>query len=195
MEVTRTLLLRMFGLPEGLLGRLGGVVMARMNWPAAAWGVELLRLAEDEKVLEIGFGPGVAIELLACAAPGVRVAGVDPSNVMVRQATERNAAAIGRQVVDLWRGSADHLPFADDSFDAALAINSMQLWPDKLAGLREIRRVCKAGGRLALVFTPRSGQPRAGVTDLLAEAGFVEASLVEGSPGFAALARVPSPQV
>jgi ubiquinone/menaquinone biosynthesis C-methylase UbiE len=112
---------------------------------------------------------------------------------MVRQATERNAAAIGRQIVDLWRGAADRLPFADDSFDAALAINSMQLWPDAMAGLREVRRVCRAGGRLALVFTPRSGQARTGITNLLAEADFVEADLIEGEPPFAVLAQAPAP--
>ena len=97
MDVMRTLSMRMFGHPRGLLGRIGGAVMARMNWPAAAWGVELLQLRDNEQVLEVGCGPGVAIELLASAAPGVRVAGVDPSRLMVRLATERNAAVIARQ--------------------------------------------------------------------------------------------------
>ncbi len=194
MDLARKLLMRAFGRPEGLLGRLGGRVMGRMNQPAAAWGVELLGLHENEKVLEIGFGPGVAIEILAGAAPGARIAGIDPSDEMRRQATRRSAAAIARQVVDLRRGSADDLPFADESFDAALAINSMQVWPDALAGLREIRRVGRAGARVVLVFTPRSGQARAGITEMLAAAGFVEARLVEGEPGFAALARKPGPQ-
>jgi ubiquinone/menaquinone biosynthesis C-methylase UbiE len=190
MDVGSKLLMRAFGRPEGLLGRLGGRVMGRMNRPAAAWGVELLGPQEGEHLLEIGFGPGVAVEILA-AAPGVRVAGIDPSDVMHRQATRRNAAAIARQAVDLRQGSADDLPFADASFDAALAINSMQVWPDALAGLREIHRVGKAGARLVLVFTPRSGQAREGIADLLAAAGFREPRLVDGEPGIAALARRP----
>jgi ubiquinone/menaquinone biosynthesis C-methylase UbiE len=191
MDVAKKILMRAFGRPEGLLGRLGGTIMGRMNRLAAAWGVELLGLRENEHVLEIGFGPGVAVEILAGAAPGVRVAGIDLSDEMLRQATRRNAAAIARQAVDLRLGSADDLPFADASFDAALAINSMQVWPDAMPGLREIHRVGRAGARLVLVFTPRSGQAREGITELLAAAGFVEPRLVDGEPGFAALARRP----
>jgi ubiquinone/menaquinone biosynthesis C-methylase UbiE len=193
MNAARTILMRMFGRPEGLLGRLGGIVMARMNREAAAWGIELLGLRDNERVLEIGFGPGVAIELLASSAPDIRIAGIDPSCAMVGQAARRNAAAIARKVVDLRRGSADDLPFDDDSFDATLAINSMQVWPDATAALREIRRVARPGGRVALVFTPRSGQAQAGITELLSDAGFAEARLVEGDAGFAALARNPRP--
>jgi ubiquinone/menaquinone biosynthesis C-methylase UbiE len=193
MEVARTILKRMFGRPEGMLGRFGGIVMARVNRQAAAWGIELLGLRENERVLEIGFGPGVAIDLLARSAPDVRITGIDPSSEMVRQARKRNAAAIARNAVDLRQGSADDLPFDDDSFDAALAINSMQAWPDAMAGLREVCRVVRPGGRPVLVFTPRSGQARAGITELLSEAGFDEARLVEGDAGFAALARKPHP--
>lgn len=191
MDVASKVLMRAFGRPEGLLGRIGGRVMERMNRPAAAWGVGLLGPRENEHVLEIGFGPGVAIEILTAAAPGIRVAGIDPSDAMLRQATRRNLAAIARQAVDLRRGTADDLPFADRSFEAALAINSMQVWPDALAGLREIHRVGKAGARLVLVFTPRSGQVREGIPDLLAAAGFLEPRLVDGEPGFAALAHKP----
>jgi ubiquinone/menaquinone biosynthesis C-methylase UbiE len=49
--------------------------------------------------------------------------------------------------VDLRQGSADGLPFDHDIFDAALAINSMQVWPDAMSGLREICRVIKPGGK------------------------------------------------
>jgi ubiquinone/menaquinone biosynthesis C-methylase UbiE len=191
MQQAKQILMRMFGRPDGLLGRFGGIVMARMNRPAAAWGVGLLELRAGERVLEVGFGPGVAIELLAEAAPEIRVAGIDPSAEMVRQAVRRNAAAIARHAVDLREGFADDLPFDGDTFDAALAINSLQVWPDALAGLREIRRVTTADGRVVLVFTPRSGQAQAGIKELLANAGFAEPRLVEADAGFAALARKP----
>ena len=83
----------------------------------------------------------------------------------------------------------ESLPFDDNSFDKALAINSMQVWPNVPAGLREIRRVMKPGGRLALGFTPHSGQPNNGLTErLVAAAGFAKAHVVEGDEGFCALA-------
>jgi ubiquinone/menaquinone biosynthesis C-methylase UbiE len=189
MTVAGAILMRMFGRPQGLLGRLGGIILARANRPFAQEVVALLDVRASEKVLEVGFGPGVGIELLAEAAPTGRIAGIDPSREMVEQAARRNAAAIRAGAVDLRHATVESMPFADDAFDTVLAINSMQVWPDAMAGLREIRRVLAGGGRVALGFTPNSGQPRAGVTEMLASAGFDDARLVELRGGFCALAR------
>jgi ubiquinone/menaquinone biosynthesis C-methylase UbiE len=57
------------------------------------------------------------------------------------------------------------MPFEDDAFDLTLAINSMQVWPDVDAGLRESWRVLTAGGRIALASTPRPGAGASGVTE------------------------------
>jgi ubiquinone/menaquinone biosynthesis C-methylase UbiE len=56
---------------------------------------------------------------------------------MVEQARTRNGAAIGTGAVDLRQGSVESMPFEDGTFDTVLAINSMQVWPDAPAGLRE----------------------------------------------------------
>jgi ubiquinone/menaquinone biosynthesis C-methylase UbiE len=79
---------------------------------------------------------------------------------MVRQARARNASAIAAGRVDLRRGTANAVPFADGCFDKAVAINSMQVWPDADAGLRDIRRVLKRGGKIVLGFTAYSGSPK-----------------------------------
>jgi ubiquinone/menaquinone biosynthesis C-methylase UbiE len=84
---------------------------------------------------------------------------------MLKQATARNAAGIENGRIDLRRGSAEHLPFANDTFDKALVTNSMQVWADAMAGLREVRRVLKPGGRVALGFTHYSGQPKEGLLE------------------------------
>lgn len=92
---------------------------------------------------------------------------------------------------DLRRGSVEKLPFEGESFDKVLSINSMQVWPDAVAGLREIRRVMKAGGRIALGFTSRSGQPKGGLIEVLSAAGFRDARVVETDGDFCALATRP----
>ena len=191
MSLKDRILMRMFGRPQGLAGRLGGLILARGNRPLAEEFVAFLDVQPTDRILEIGFGPGVAIELLAKAAPGVRVAGIDVSQEMVEQARARNAAAIRAGAVDLRHGTVERMPFEDEAFDLALAINSMQVWPDRVAGLREIRRVLRPGARVALAFTPRSGQPRAGVTESLESAGFEDASLAQLRGGFCALAHKP----
>jgi len=187
----RKLLMRMFGRPTGVLGRLGGVIMARMNRDAAEQVIEMLDVRLDDKVLEVGFGPGVAIQLLLHRIPAGSVAGVDGSQEMVRQAAARNADALRSRRVDLRYGSVERLPFADETFDKALAINSMQAWPDTRAGLREIRRVLKHGGNVALGFTVNSGQPKAGVAESLAAEGFTQARIVDRSKLFCAIATKP----
>ena len=117
MPWARKLLMRMFGRPEGVLGRLGGVIMARMNRDAATEIIQMLDIRPDDKLLEVGFGPGVAIQLLLDRVPAGSVAGIDYSQEMVRQAAARNADALRSRRADLRYGSVERLPFADETFD------------------------------------------------------------------------------
>ena len=190
MSFARNILMRMFGRPEGIFGRLGGRIMARSNRDCAAWVVGQLGIRERDNVLEIGFGPGVAIALLA-ETPAGHIAGVDQSVEMVEQATARNAETIAHGRVSLQRGSVERLRFADGTFDRALAINSMQTWPDAIGGLREVHRVLKPGGALALGFTRHSGQPKRGLAETLMSAGFTAVSVLEHDTDFCACAIKP----
>jgi ubiquinone/menaquinone biosynthesis C-methylase UbiE len=188
MSIARNILMHMFGRPRGLLGRLGGIIMAHTNEDCGAWVADLLEIGPNDSVLEVGFGPGVIIQRLSKLALAGHVGGIDLSQEMVEQARARNAAAIESGRVDLRRGSVESLPFDDDAFDKALAVNSMQAWPDPSAGLREMRRVMKPGAKVALGFTPYSGQPNKGLTEMLTAAGFQQANVVERDNGFCALA-------
>jgi ubiquinone/menaquinone biosynthesis C-methylase UbiE len=152
------------------------------------WVTDRLEIRPDDTVLEVGFGPGVVIQRLAKLAVAGHVAGIDQSREMVQQARARNATAVQEGRVELRHGSVASLPFDDNSFDKALAINSMQYWPQAVTGLREMQRVMKAGGRVALGFTPYSGQPNKGLTEALTAAGFTQAHVVESDKGFCALA-------
>lgn len=191
MSIGRNILMRMFGRPEGVLGRLGGVIMASMNRPFAAWVIGLLGVEPDDRVLEVGFGSGMGIELLAKSVSKGYIAGVDASREMTSQAKTRNAQALLSGRVDLRYGFAQSLPFDDGAFTKALAINSMQVWPDALAGLREMRRVLAPHGRIALGFTSYSGQSKDTVPGMIIAAGFIDAHVVETEKGFCVLAVKP----
>ena len=188
MRLIESILMRAFGRPAGVLGRLGGMIMARTNQWMARRTIDLLEVQPSDRVLEIGFGPGVGIEFLANAIPSGWVAGIDPSEEMVEQAAARNATGIETGRVELTLGCVECLPFANDTFDRALAINSMQVWPDAVAGLREIRRVLRPGGRLVLGFTRYSGQAKEGLTEVLAAAEFADAKVVDVDGEFCVLA-------
>ena len=119
--------------------------------------------------------------------------GFDRANSPVREFPEYRRTSVG--VVPIQgtdpagrRGSAESLPFADDTFDKALAINSMQVWPDAAAGLRAIQRVMRPGGRIALGFTRYSGQLNQGLEQALIAAGFADAQVKDRATDFCALA-------
>jgi hypothetical protein len=67
----------------------------------------------------------------------------------------------------------------------------MQIWPDTIVGLREMWRVMKSGGTIALGFTPFSGQKKEGLIAKLVSAGFTKVRVVEKGGNFCALATKP----
>ena len=73
-----SILMRMFGRPQGVLGRLGGIIMAHVNADCGAWISDLLKVGPNDSALEVGFGPGVVIQRLSQLAAAGHVAGIDP---------------------------------------------------------------------------------------------------------------------
>jgi ubiquinone/menaquinone biosynthesis C-methylase UbiE len=174
-----------FGRPSGLLGRLAGYLMARSD-ADDRWVVELLDVQPHDRVLEVGFGPGVAVALIAERATAGFVAGVDPSEVMVRQATRRNRAAVQEGRVELRLGMVSNLPYPEAHFTKACALHSLYFWPSWTDGLRELYRVLAPGGLLVLAV--RMWRPQAGRFDP-SRYGFRDEQVAEvvatlGSVGF-----------
>lgn len=135
--------------PTGWLGRLVGFFL-RINREGTDWTVGLLDIQPADHVLEIGFGTGYGIRKAAALASRGRVAGIDFSETMVRQARAHNEAAIAAGLVDLQLGDASALPYPDNSFDKVFATNVVYFWREPLANVKELLRVMKPGGRLAL---------------------------------------------
>ncbi|MFE1594913.1 class I SAM-dependent methyltransferase [Nocardia sp. NPDC058705] len=117
--------------------------------------VELLDVQPTDRVIELGCGPGVAIAALAARAAQGFVVGVDHSAVMVEHARRRNKAAVKTHRVRLVQGPVETLSIDGGPFDAAIAINTIGMWPDPPARLRDIARLLRPGGRIALVGQPR----------------------------------------
>lgn len=142
------------GNPAKPTGEAGAEMLARMNDSHAAvteWGLSHLCIAPDAAVLDIGCGGGATLHRLSLRAPQGHITGVDYSPVSVACSRAFNESTIKRGQMEVVQGSVEVLPFADGSFDIITTVESFYFWPNPQENLREVRRVLKEGGTLALI--------------------------------------------
>jgi SAM-dependent methyltransferase len=107
-------------------------------------------LGDARSVVNVGAGTG------AYEPEDRDVLAVEPSATMIAQRPPTAAPAV--------QASAEKLPLADDSFDAALAVNTVHHWTDLEAGLRELRRVAR---KRVVIFCNAEGEGRLWILDYL----------------------------
>ncbi len=133
---------------RGLFGYLAALTMIVGRGSDSRLVATLAGLGADDAVLDIGCGPGTAARYAATNAASVT--GVDPSEPMLRLArllSRTRSAHRLRWVV----GTAESLPVSDDDFTVCWSLASVHHWRDLDAGLREVRRALKPGGRFLAV--------------------------------------------
>jgi SAM-dependent methyltransferase len=154
--------------PAGLLGRLGGHLMRAMNRAEQGEVLDLLGPLDGRDVLEVGHGPGVLLGLLV--RRGARhVVGVDPSTEMRRQAIRSHAAEIADGRLEVRPGDAATTGLPDAAADVAVSVNNVAIWPDLDAGIAELHRVLRPGGRLVVGWHGGEHPSRAAKRMLLPE--------------------------
>ena len=143
-----------------------------------AWAVSLMGVQPSDRVLEIGFGPGLAVREIARRATHGEVVGIDWSAVMHAQAARRNAAAISAGRVHLILASVEDAPPFNGTFDKILAVNNMGMWPEPALRLEELAGRLRSGGLIAIVSQPRvpGATAETTATAALEIAGLLEAA-------------------
>jgi len=169
-----------FGWPHGALGYLAGYIMAhrRSNLERGDWALSLLQIDPADRILEIGFGPGVSAGKAATKA--AEVVGIDRSALMVSQATRRNKELIESGKLKLMLGSAETLPPELGLFDKIYSVNVAQFWKEPAAILHRLGTLLKPGGTLLTAYMPRDAgakdedavQKGKQIENWLCEAGF-----------------------
>jgi SAM-dependent methyltransferase len=137
--------------PAWFIGRL---VVRGMNFSHAelrSWGLNLASIAGNATILDVGCGGGGTIAALAAAGAGRKVYGVDFSDASVAVARATNARLIEEGRVSVQQGNVSALPFEPDTFDVVTAFETHFYWPDLPANVKEIQRVLKPGGQVAIV--------------------------------------------
>ncbi|WP_144905197.1 methyltransferase domain-containing protein [Halobellus captivus] len=108
--------------------------------------LEWFDVQQGDRVLDVGCGTGFGTEGLLRYTDDVH--GLDQSRHQMEKAFEKFGA---RDRVRFYRGDAERLPFADDSFDAIWSSGSIEYWPNPVTALTEFRRVVKPGHRVLVV--------------------------------------------
>jgi ubiquinone/menaquinone biosynthesis C-methylase UbiE len=112
---------------------------------------DLAGVRGQQRVLDVGCGPGALTAELVTRLGPAAVAAVDPSEPFVVAARARNPG------VDVRQASAEHLPFPDQAFDAALAQLVVHFMADPIAGLAEMARVIRRDGVVAACVWDHAG--------------------------------------
>ncbi len=185
----RSMIEKQFGRPKGIFGGLAGLIMAYRpsNRKLNAWTVDRLGIAPDDRVLEIGCGPGIAIAEIAKKLETGLVVGVDHSIVMIDQATLRNHTAMRAGRVELSNRGIDDLPMVIDGYTKVVAINVLQFLPNLGLACSAIAKVMAPGGVLAVTYQPRLKNPKLNAAAAfgdrlaiaLAHAGFIDVHIEE----------------
>lgn len=199
--------------PTRFVGRLFACLMNSSHSALTDWAFTHLKVDKEAKVLDVGCGGGRTIEKLAEMAQ--LVYGIDYAAGSIAAARAHNKRLIAEGRVLLQRASVSQLPFADDFFRLATAIETQYYWPDVVNDMREILRVLEPGGRLVVVAESYKGgrhdwllgpvmglisSRRLSVDDhreLFQSAGYTEVELFEelDKGWLCATGRKPRPQV
>jgi SAM-dependent methyltransferase len=118
------------------------IYLEQTGLPVAGAVLDAARVTCGTRLLDAGCGAGL-LALLA-SLRGARVAALDASAALLAIARERLPGA------DVREGDLEALPFADASFDAVTAVNSLFYAADMAAAARELARVARPGGRVVV---------------------------------------------
>ena len=138
--------------PEGQGGKVMVALMNLCHTPMADWGLRFLHTDADGKVLDCGCGGGANIKRLLKRCPQGVVKGIDYSPVSVAKAQKLNQTAVSEGRCTVVQSSVADMLFADGWFDAVTAFETVYFWPELARCFREVHRVLKPGGTVAIAL-------------------------------------------
>ena len=140
-----------FGKPSGWFGSVFLAPLLNVaNQGLIRTTIDLLDPKPDETILDVGFGGGYSLAELAERVTRGKVIGVDYSPEMVDAAAELLKSRHLQSRVSARLGDVTKLPFRARTFHKVISVNAIYYWPNPIAGFREIARVLKTSGEVAI---------------------------------------------
>jgi len=143
--------------PDRFIGRFFAMLMNRSHSKLTDWGLSHVRIAKASHILDVGCGGGRTIEKLAAMAPSGKIYGIDYASGSVATSRAWNKQLIRNGRAEIQQAAVSQLPFEADAFDVVTAIETQYYWPDLVNDMREILRVLKPAGTLAVIAESYKG--------------------------------------
>jgi ubiquinone/menaquinone biosynthesis C-methylase UbiE len=154
-----------FSKPRGALGEVVGWALALRpsNRRRARWTLALLDAQPGDELLDVGCGPGVALEMAVWSTALGSATGLDHSEAMLNQARRRLARAREKRRfggrVELLHAELEDPHVEGRRFDRICSMNVIQFFPDQAKAVGALKALLKPGGRLATTYQPRGAKP------------------------------------
>jgi ubiquinone/menaquinone biosynthesis C-methylase UbiE len=171
--------------PSGLFSHFGIRFMNRTNLNLNKLTVQLLDVQPSDRILEIGFGGGGAIQCMIDSIQDGLIAGLDISDAALARCHKTFKKSVSQNKLELKKGYSTNIPYQNDFFNKVFAVNCIYFWSDPAVDLKEIYRVLKTGGTMILAIRPKEELSRHAFTkhgfslysdkqmqELLEQAGF-----------------------
>jgi cyclopropane fatty-acyl-phospholipid synthase-like methyltransferase len=154
--VIKKFLTRQFGNPKGMFGYVVGLALTLKNRKRLNWAAEVLDVQENDSIMEMGCGPGVAVELIASKLVSGHITAFDRSPLMTKMAISRNRRKIQRGTVSIITGTIHDLEqeLTYCSFNKIFAFNVSLFWRNPVQELITISCYLKKGGYLYIFHQP-----------------------------------------
>ena len=142
----RNFIARQFKKPAGLFGNFSSNVMVKGNRNKYNALIKDMDIQPNEKLLEIGYGPGIGIQMISQIHESCVIHGVDFSKLMYKKASKLNKSDIDKNKVQLQYGDFLHMPIEQSQYDKIFCLNVVYFWDELNKPFEKSRSLLKAGG-------------------------------------------------
>jgi len=144
-----------FKKPSGLFGIFSSNIMIKGNKAKYEKLIKDLDLQPQDSLLEIGYGPGMGINMIAKACPSCTIHGIDFSNLMYKRATKYNKQYLDNNTVFLQYGDFLKTPIVNKEYDKIFCLNVVYFWNELDNPFKKVLSLLKTGGAFYIYMATR----------------------------------------
>lgn len=137
--------------PSGETGKMVAEDMNERHFAVTGWGLDKINVEENFKIIDAGCGGGRTVNRLSSMSQKGKVIGIDYSKDCVKWSKDFNKQLIEEGRVEIYNASVEKLPFKDNEFDMATAVETIYFWPNIVESFKEIKRILKSNGKFIVI--------------------------------------------